>query len=264
MAAGPGVDYAFFPHPGTTALKDAGARFAGRYISAETANDANGKNLLPAECKALLGAGVQVIVVVEEGASYMLGGHAAGAAAATHADAVVKALGMPGIPIYIAADFDATPAQQAPINDCLDGMASVIGRDRTGLYGGYWPVSRALDAGKCHYAWQTVAWSGGQWDHRAHIRQGLSFTLGGASVDHDQAIFTDFGQWPRPAAPPSPGPGPHTHLTKAGDTVTRLAASRGYTDPAEWLALQARLGADTRKLGSGPLAAGIEWRSINP
>ena len=66
------------------------------------------------------------------------------------------------------------------------------------------------------------------------------------------------------AAAPPPAGGPHTHLTKAGDTVTRLAASRGYTDPAEWLALQARLGADTRKLGSGPLPAGIEWLSISP
>src|SRR5262249_33103354 len=145
-----------------------------------------------------------------EGAAYMLGGHAAGVSAARHADAVVKALHMPGIPVYIAADFDATPAQQAPINACLDGMAEVIGRGRLGLDGGCGPLSRAFDAGKCRYGWQTTAWSGGQWDHRAHIRQGLSFHLGGASVDHDQAIFADYGQWPRPKAAPE---GSYKHAT---------------------------------------------------
>src|SRR5215510_9619548 len=145
---GPGVDYAFLPHPSPAAMKTAGVKFAARYISANPANDANGKNLLPGECEALLAAGLEVVVVVEEGASFMLGGHAAGAAAARHADAVVKALRMPGIPVYIAADFDAAPAQQAPINACLDGMADVLGRDRVGLYGGFWPLSRAFDAGK--------------------------------------------------------------------------------------------------------------------
>jgi len=63
-----GVDYAFFPHPSAPALKTAGARFVLRYISSDPANDANGKNLLPGECKALLGADIRVGVVVEEGA----------------------------------------------------------------------------------------------------------------------------------------------------------------------------------------------------
>src|SRR5215470_17404724 len=99
-----GVDYAFYPHPSVSALTTAGVRFVMRYISSETANDANGKNLLPGECKALLAADIRVGVVVEEGAQMMLGGHTAGAAAAKHADAVVKALGMPSIPVYFAAD----------------------------------------------------------------------------------------------------------------------------------------------------------------
>src|SRR5262249_16624852 len=146
-----GVDYAFFPHPSVPALKTAGARFVMRYISSETANDANGKNLLPGECKALLAADIRVGVVVEEGTQMMPAAPPAGAAAGRHADAVVKALGMPSVPVYFAADFDATPAQQAPINAFLDGAASVIGRSRTGLYGGYYVVKRAFDAGKCRY-----------------------------------------------------------------------------------------------------------------
>jgi len=257
---GPGIDYAFNPHPSIPSMKGAGVKFACRYISTNPANDTNGKNLIPSECKALLAAGLDVVVVVEEGASMMLGGHNAGVAAARHADAVVKALGMPGIPVYFAADFDATPAQQVPINACLDGAASVIGHNRTGLYGGFYVVKRAFDAGKCRYGWQTIAWSGGQWDHRAHIRQGLSFSLGGASVDHDQAMFADFGQWPRPK--PAVPAGHVKHETKAGDTVASLADSRGMT-PEAWLGLQRKLGANVHALARGPLEAGVEWRTVS-
>jgi len=57
--------------------------------------------------------------------------------------------------------------------------------------------------------------------------------------------------------------GPHKHATQAGDTVAGLAASRNM-DPDTWLALQAKLGADVRALGSGPLKAGITWLSVNP
>ena len=210
-----GIDYSFNPHPSVSAMKHAGVQFAGRYISANPANDANGKNLTPPECRALLAAGISIIMVVEEGAAMMLGGHAGGVAAARHADAVVKALGMENMPVYYAADFDATPAQQQPINAFLDGAASVTGRSRVGLYGGYYPVKRALDAGKCKYAWQTIAWSGGQWDTRAHVRQGLSFALDGASVDHDTGMFPDYGQWPRPAPP---RPQPQRPGTKSGPT----------------------------------------------
>ena len=257
-----GVDYAFSPHPSIAALNSAGAVFVCRYISTLPANDTNGKNLIPAECKALLTAGLKIVVVVEEGAAMMLGGTATGKAAAVHADAVVKALGMPGMPVYFAADFDATPAQQAPINACLDGAASVIGRNRTGIYGGFYPVSRALDAGKAAYAWQTPAWSGGQWDPRAQLRQGMTFTLGGASVDHDTATAADYGQWPRPAVTPPPGT-PYRHLTVKGDTIASLAAARNMR-PESFLALQATLGADVTALASGPLPAGTPWLSVNP
>ena len=255
-----GIDYAFSPHPSIAAMNAAGVRFVMRYTSRSTANDANGKNLVPAECKALLGAGFQIGMVAEDGADMMLLGHPAGVATAQHADAVVKALGMPGLPVYYAADFDATPAQQAPINAFLDGAASVTGRGRVGVYGGYYVVKRALDAGKAHYAWQTPAWSGGQWDARANIRQGLTFSLGGASVDHDTGLTADFGQWPRPSAPAG---GPHQHVTAKGDTVASLAASRGMR-PDTWLALQHTLGADVAALASGPLPGGITWLSVNP
>jgi len=258
-----GIDYSFNPHPSVAAMKDAGVQFVCRYISRDSANDANGKNLIPSECKTLRDAGFKIVMVMEEGSAMMLGGHPAGVSAAGDANAVVKALGMPGMPVYFAADFDATPAQQAPINAFLDGAASVIGRHRTGLYGGYYVVNRAFDAGKCSYGWQTTAWSGGQWDRRDHIRQGLTFSLGSASVEHDTAMFADYGQWPRPAAPPPAGP--HKHVTNAGDTVHSIAQARSMDDAA-WLALQEKLGGKSaaEALARGPLPAGLTWYSLQP
>jgi len=247
-----GTDYAFSPHPPVGALKAAGVQFVCRYISSFAPNDTNGKNLLPGEAKTLLAAGLKIVVVVEEGASRMKAGHNAGAQDAAHADAVTKALAMNGTPIHFACDFDATPADQQPINAYLDGAASVIGRQRTGLYGGYWPVKRALDAGKAHYAWQTLAWSGGQWDPRAQLRQALTVTIGGVVVDVDHARAADYGQWPR-RVPPLPGAGPYLQHTKAGDTWAAIAAARNTT--IEHLA----------KLSAAEqLPAGVPYRTTNP
>lgn len=255
-----GVDYAFNPHPSISAMKGAGVRFVCRYISTLPTNDANGKNLIPSECKALLGAGFKIVMVVEEGESMMLGGHSAGVAAAKHADAVVKALNMGDMPIYFAADFDATPAQQAPINACLDGAAEVVGRKRVGLYGGYHVLKRAFDAGKCRYGWQTIAWSGGQWDRRAHIRQGLSFNLGGASVDHDQAMFADYGQFPRPQAQEQAQEPANEHHADGKQTIGQIASSRNMTSLG-WIAHQEDLNAGDadRLLDSAVPKAGATW-----
>lgn len=205
-----GIDYAFNPHPSTTAIKAGHYGFVCRYISSLAINDRNGKNLLKSELSNFLKAGIDVVVVAEEGASDMLAGHARGVERGKHAQAVVKALGMASIPVYFACDFDATEAEQAPINAYLDGAASVIGRNRVGIYGGYWPLSRAMKAGKAQWGWQTYAWSGGNWYSGAHIRQVHNgINVGGAACDLDVAMHTDFGQHPRPKiAPPLPIPDP--------------------------------------------------------
>ena len=197
-----GLDFAFKPHPGIHAIKTYGAEWAGRYVSSLPANDTNGKNLLRAERDELLAAGIRIILFVEEGAQSMKGGRAVGVAHAEHAVAVARALGMDGIPFYYAADWDATPADQAAINAYMDGVISVHGLTRAGIYGGYYVVQRVLDAGKAAFSCQTRAWSGGRWDHRANIRQGPTVTVGGASCDADESQTPDYGQWPRPREAP--------------------------------------------------------------
>jgi hypothetical protein len=45
-------------------------------------------------------------------------------------------------------------------------------------------------------------------DDRAGLRQGLIGSFSGASVDHDEAVLTDYCQHPRPSSGPKPAPGP--------------------------------------------------------
>ncbi|GLZ13271.1 hypothetical protein Acsp04_35060 [Actinomadura sp. NBRC 104425] len=187
-----GVDYAW-GRPGPAALKKAGATFVCRYLS----HDTSGKNLTRAEADQLSRAGLWLVVVWETTAQRALSGRAGGAADARDAAEQAADCGMPDDrPIYFAVDFDASASQQAAINAYLDGAASVIGRNRVGLYGGYGPVKRALDAGKARWAWQTYAWSGGKWDERAQIQQySNDHKINGVSVDYDRAMADDYGQW---------------------------------------------------------------------
>jgi peptidoglycan hydrolase-like protein with peptidoglycan-binding domain len=191
-----GIDYAWSnPKPNMSTLKSLGVGFIARYLSPDPS-----KNLTVAEKNAAVAAGLAVVVVWESSANRALSGFAAGVADAQAADAQVKALGMTGDPIHFAADFDASAAQQAAINAYLDGAASVIGKARVGLYAGFYPLSRAFNAGKITYGWQTYAWSGGQWDARAQLRQVQNgVTVAGQSADWDESMAADFGQWPRHA-----------------------------------------------------------------
>jgi hypothetical protein len=224
-----GLDYAFKPHPGTHAIKTYGAEWVGRYISSLPVNDTNGKNLLKAERDELLTAGIRIILFVEEGAEAMKGGRPVGVAHAQHAVAVAKALGLDGIPFYYAADWDAAPGDQTAINAYMDGAISVHGLARAGIYGGYYVVKRVLDAGKAAFSCQTRAWSGGQWDHRANIRQGPRVAVGAASCDADESQTPDYGQWPRPGDPPAhPPAGFHGEwVTKGQLSLAQLAATFG-------------------------------------
>ncbi|WUI02023.1 DUF1906 domain-containing protein [Spirillospora sp. NBC_00431] len=187
-----GVDYAW-GRPGAKALKRAGAKFACRYLS----HDTTGKNLTRAEAEDLSDANIWLVVVWETTAKRPLDGRSAGVADAKDAAAQAKACGMPdGRPIYFAADWDASRGQQDEINAYLDGAASVIGRDRVGLYGGHGPVKRAFDAEKIKYGWQTYAWSGGKWDDRAQLQQySNDHEINGVGVDYNRAVDDDYGQW---------------------------------------------------------------------
>lgn len=194
-----GVDYAW-GRPGAAALQRAGVEFVCRYLS----HDTTGKNLTPSEARDLSAAGIALVCVWESTADRMRAGRDAGAVDARTAASQAAAAGMPpGRPIYFACDFDASPDDQPAINAYLRGAAAAIGAARVGIYGGYWPVRRALDAGSARWAWQTYAWSGGAWDARAQLQQySNGRTIAGIDLDYDRSTADDFGQW-RIGAPAS-------------------------------------------------------------
>lgn len=222
-----GIDYATeVTSLGTLAsLRKGGVHFCARYISAP----GNPKNLTVAERKALQAAGMQIVLVFETTANRALGGTDAGKADAISAQTQTAALGMPDAIIYFAVDFDAS-TQLAEVLQYFQGIASIRGHDRFGIYGGLKAVNTILNHGVCKYAWQTYAWSGGQWDNRAHLRQYRNgVVLYGVSCDYNLATADDFGQWPRPAAPvvvaskpvPVPTPPPTPTLPSVPDPTSR-------------------------------------------
>jgi len=88
----------------------------------------------------------------------------------------------------------------------MRGVASVLGHDRTGLYGGYDAMVAYFDANIGKYGWQTYAWSNGQWHPNAQLQQyENSVQVAPATVDRDRATSSDYGyvKWasPSPAMP---------------------------------------------------------------
>lgn len=192
-----GLDYAG-GIPGGAAIAAAGYRFVCRYL-ASGGPGLPGKLLTPAEADDLRANGIDIVSNWETTADRMLDGYEAGRSDAQAAlNQALACGGSASRPIYFSADFDATPEQQTPINAYLQGAATVLGTNNVGIYGGYWPVSRALDAGAATWGWQTQAWSGGNQDPRINILQNVSLGyayVNGVECDIDQSLTADFGQW---------------------------------------------------------------------
>ncbi|MGV9412575.1 DUF1906 domain-containing protein [Nocardia sp. NPDC003693] len=190
-----GLDYAA-GRPGASAIRAAGFDFVVRYLSSGGAS-LPGKLLTPAEAEDLRAHGVSIVSNWETTAARMLDGYGAGVTDARTALAqVLRCGGRTDRPIYFSADFDATPQQQGQINAYLEGAATVLGSTNVGIYGGYWPVTRALDAGVADWAWQTVAWSGSNREPRAQLLQtGEQVYVNGVQCDVNETDRIDFGQW---------------------------------------------------------------------
>ena len=185
-----GVDYAF-GRPTPAALQAQGVSFVGRYLTGQ------GKALEHDEARALTFAGIDIVSIMEEGSEDLLSVSKTRSRARQALDAA-RAIGMPRHrPIYFAADFDAQGEQ---ILDVLRSLAAakeeLKGRYYAGIYGGINLVQAAQDKGFA-FAYQTLAWSNGQWDRRAQLRQTAVSgpTIHGVQCDTDWAHAADFGQW---------------------------------------------------------------------
>ncbi|MEV6508627.1 peptidoglycan-binding protein [Streptomyces sp. NPDC051642] len=197
-ATGYGIDYS---DASLTAgsVAAAGYGFVCRYLSWLP----NSKVLTLSEAQALTAADLGIVSNWEsDGLQDWQSGvpsdpYSQGAGHATEAQRQALANGMPSSrPIYFSVDFDLQPSMYAALNSYFDGVASVIGRSRTGAYGGYHVIGELFDNGKITWGWQTYAWSGGNWDSRAQLRQVQNdITVSGHDADLDQAMAADFGQW---------------------------------------------------------------------
>jgi len=205
-----GYDYAGGRISGAS-LKAAGAAFVCRYLS-DGGSSLPGKQLLPDEFADLTANGIAVVFNWETTADFMLGGYSAGVADAQVALNYVRSL--PGAPhnpaIYFSCDFDEAPNQDTPVEQYLQGAASVLGgMDYVGLYGDYWICTRAQGAVGVKYIWQTEAWSGNSITSAVNImqRNNLGYqTIDGVQCDINEAHTDDYGQYqPAPPQPPSGG-----------------------------------------------------------
>ncbi|MDF3280935.1 glycoside hydrolase domain-containing protein [Gordonia sp. N1V] len=191
-----GYDYAG-GRPTGAQIKSAGGSFVCRYLT-DGGSGLPGKQLQEWEVGSMHDAGVAIVANYETTADRMLSGYAGGHDDALWASNYVASVGIGGAPIYFSADFDATESQSVTINAYLQGACDAIGKSRVGVYGGYWVVKRAFDAGVATYAWQTSAWSGGNLDQRAHIYQNMNLGyayIAGVPCDINESLKDDFGQF---------------------------------------------------------------------
>ena len=165
-----GVDYAF-SHPSVASLVAGGYTFAVRYLYPFSQKPGT-KNLTLAEATVLNAALADGVVSnYESWASRALDGHDAGIDDARAAQGQHTACGGKlDRPIYFSVDFDAQPAQYPAVDAYMLGVASVIGVNRTGVYGSYSTVKhRRRGFGEMGVA--NHAWSGGRYDERCQLSQ---------------------------------------------------------------------------------------------
>jgi hypothetical protein len=188
------IDYAW-GRPSVASLRAAAAIAVCRYLS----YDQTGKTLTRIEADGLRASGIDIVSNWEQAGSWAeySGGQAVGRThAATAAVQHITCGGPPGRPIYFSTDWDVTAGQLATVADYYRGVASVIGLSRTGAYGGLRVIRYLFDQHVITWGWQTYAWSGGQWDPRAQLRQIQNgVRIGGVDCDLDESMAADFGQW---------------------------------------------------------------------
>lgn len=208
-----GIDYAG-GRPSGADIKAAGYSFVCRYLS-DGGSGLPGKLLVPSEVADLQANGIDIVSNWETTGTTALGGYSAGVSDAQAAWQMHTSLGGPtSRPIYFSLDWDEAPDQDAAVFAYFQGVASVIGLQNTGVYGGYWICKRLLDAGLVTYAWQTQAWSGGNQDPRINILQNNNAgyaNIDGVQCDIDNALTDDYGQWSYQQ--PSTGGNPFMALT---------------------------------------------------
>ena len=171
-------------------------------------------NITPAEYRDLKANGLEVGIVVEHEATWLLRGPLAVSQLIAGARSVWREAGIPDGITWLACDFDATkggPTRPGSPGDhnmhqiaaSLHGAATLIGHENVGFYGSAY----AIDWLTAHepwvqWYWDTAAWSGGRPPHpRAQLYQrAQQQNVAGVQVDIDDRLSPQWGQRQAPEA----------------------------------------------------------------
>lgn len=225
-----GLDYAG-GHISGADLASNNVSFVCRYLSSG-GSSLPYKQLTADEFADLTANGIKVVFNWETTSDFMLQGFNQGVADAQQALNYIRAL--PGVPagyqpvVYFSCDFDEAPSQDTPVEQYLQGAASVLGgMDYVGIYGAYYICTRAQAAVGVKYIWQTEAWSGGNITSAVNImqRNGLGYmTVDGVQCDINEQHTDDIGAFvpnqPAPAPAPSTASNPPA-IPKPADEATQ-------------------------------------------
>lgn len=252
------VDYSF-ARPAPSTIKRAGYRGVLRYLGGSAS-----KQLTKAEAASLHAQGLAIGLVYESSADRARQGRNAGIADAKTARSKAAALGYPsGCPLFLAVDFDATPAQVASY---FDGAKSVLGK-RAGIYGGRKVMTVDVD-----WKWQTAAWSGGILSPEAHLFQRVHPEGKMPAGCDENVVCRPLPLWgPKgvvtlapPGAAPAPKPAakkaPAKKSTSRGKEID--ATLSGLHDAREHLAKAEGTGPRAEKLEEARKQAGIFRRAL--
>ena len=200
-------------------IKSAGYDGVVNYVS-ESRPGANfeAKPITRAYADALRAAGLHIVSNFQYGKpgwanpSDYTRGRDGGVADAQTASQLHAAAGGPNsAPIFFSIDDDIDQnTWNGPAVDWFRGINSVLGVERTGIYGHAQACGWAINDGVIghsttpghRWAWQTKSWSHGEREPAAVLYQEIVNTasnpgplLGGTNVDVDEVLAADYGQW---------------------------------------------------------------------
>lgn len=180
-------------YPSAEVVKNAGYAGVIRYLRKEGSSRV--QPITPAEAADMMAYGRDVALVYQHvSQSRVTEGHDAGVHDAQWALARARELHL-GEPraLYFAVDFDATPST---VEGYFRGTRDVIGGGCNGAYGSDKVLRYLFDQGLITWGWQTVAWSGGRREARAHLFQRSGqVAVDDVTCDVNDVLKADYGQF---------------------------------------------------------------------
>lgn len=198
--------------PSPASVRAAGHIGAVRYVAPGRAAWMAGKPVTRQQADDYRSNGLAVVSNFEWDKGDARRGFAGGVADAMQANEIHANAGGPSsAPIFFSVDWDINLAEWNSFGvDYFRGVHSVIGKQRTGIYGHSrvcaWAIEddvigHSSSPGK-RWAWQTRAWSHGATEPAAVLFQRVIDTasepgpkVGGVTCDVNDVLADDFGQW---------------------------------------------------------------------